>query len=242
METQMASNVEAPLAPKPEGGVSVERFRRISEVFAAPKGYAHYEIKGSWDENRRTFRAQEAENVFTEYKFKPNTKASEAQLVEKESYRLERDTAGKEKQKPVSYNFDQGQWQDKNILRRFVDTFRKRSVTLGVVERSTQKNEETLTLHTLELRRPTGEHVQMAESTDPEALFLDLELKAGYHQEEVKAIKKTLQELREKETYYRRSYQEERTRRYEVQRGTTQGPINANADPLTREFFGKARP
>ena len=239
METKMAPGVETPMAPRPEGGVSVERFRRISEVFAAPKGYTHYEMNGTWDENRKKFLVAESSDVFTEYKFGPHDKANEAQIVEKESFRLVRDTTGKESKKPVKYNFDNGKWEDKNLLRRFIDTFQKRSTILAVLDKGMQGDQEVLSLHTLELRRPTGDNVKAAESTDSDALFLDLELKAGYHREEMQAINKTIEEFRREAKYYKQTLRDERRERSAA---AAKGPLDADDNALAREFFAKARP
>lgn len=244
----MVENLQPPVreqvtAMPPEAKMDVEQFVRAARAFGAPEGHGHYVLQGTWNKNKNSFMLQETDKVVTEYKFSSlKARSGEAQSVKKSSFRIETDASGEEKRKPVQFNFEKGGWEDKSLLRRFVDSFKQEQYYIAVLEKKNDRPEDMDVMHVLEPQRAVGEHVHEIEEVGnlSDAVY-DLELKAGFHRGALKKLEATLSTAQRERDRYRAHYNNERRRRLMEQFGQPAGSTNVDDDPRASDLFGKVR-
>ncbi len=244
----MVENLQPPvleqaIATPPEAKTDGEQFVRAARAFGAPEGHGHYVMQGTWNKNKNSFMLQETDEIVTEYKFSSlKARSGEAQSVKKSSFRVETDASGKEKRKPVYFDFEKGRWEDKSLLRRFADSLKREQYYIAVLEKKNDRQGDQDVMHVLEPRRAVGEHVHEIEEVENinDAVY-DLELKAGFHRGALQKLEATLSAAQKERDRYRASYDKERRRRFMELIGQPVGSTNVDDDPRASDLFRKAR-
>ena len=146
------------------------QIKELADLIPKPENHFHYEVKGEWQPNREVYRVNEGDKVISDYSFPEKSDMTKVQFATRKTYTKELNMWGKLADKPVKYDRKSGEWKKLNLFETIKSKFHKEiNIPAQVIDDKT--------LHTLENKRPVGEHVKEAKLDTVKDAQIELALK-----------------------------------------------------------------
>lgn len=164
------------------------QIKELADLIPKPENHFHYVVSGEWQPNREVYRVNEGNKVISDYSFPEKSDMSKVQFATRKTYTKELNMWGKLQDYPVSFDRKAGVWKKLNIFERVKQVFSKEThIPAQVIDEKT--------LHTLEQKRPVGEHVKEAKLDTVQDAQVELALKYKHVDHSVMVLKQEKKDL-----------------------------------------------